>query len=223
MSSDPAFLFYPGDYLRDTQCLSEKSQVAYDRIMCEHMRNISKDMSKIGVSQHTFNFLTKRLSEEEKEDICHILDKKDKIFHIKWVAESIAKRKSYTDSRSKNRSKKHMKTYDQHMENENENENKDKEKNKEEDKEKKKETEIKHRYGEYKHVLLTDKQYQKLCDDYGVIKLKKMIINLDEGIQQHGYKYKDHNLTLRKWEKGNNSDSKKFEFQKAAQGKYGDY
>ncbi len=132
MSSDPAFLFYPGDYLRDTQCLSEKSQVAYDRIMCEHMRNISKDMSKIGVSQHTFNFLTKRLSEEEKEDIYHILDKKDKIFHIKWVAESIAKRKSYTDSRSKNRSKKsmktydqHMKTYDQHMENENENEKED--------------------------------------------------------------------------------------------------
>lgn len=39
MPKHPAFLFYPGDHLRDAQTLNEKSQVAYDRIMREHMRN----------------------------------------------------------------------------------------------------------------------------------------------------------------------------------------
>ena len=58
---DPEFLFYPGDYLTDTQCLSEKTQVAYDRIMCEHMRNIC-------ISQKQLKFFTKRLSPDETEE-----------------------------------------------------------------------------------------------------------------------------------------------------------
>ena len=29
MAKDPAFLFYPGDYLRDTQCLSSNAQASY--------------------------------------------------------------------------------------------------------------------------------------------------------------------------------------------------
>jgi hypothetical protein len=125
MSKDPAFLFYPGDYLRDTQTLSEKSQVAYDRIMCEHMRNIC-------ISKKQLNFFTKRLNEDEKEELMFVLTKKSSGFMISWVAESIEKRKKYSDSRRKNRegSKKDMnnisKTYDSHMENENENENENK-------------------------------------------------------------------------------------------------
>ena len=131
MSKDPAFLFYPGDYLRDTQCLSEKSQVAYDRIMCEHMRNIC-------ISQQQLNFFTKRLSEDEKSELLFILTQKNDGYQITWVADSIQKRKEYADSRRKNREKykktydnhiktydNHIKTYDEHMENENENENED--------------------------------------------------------------------------------------------------
>ena len=123
MANDPAFLFYPGDYLRDTQCLSEKSQVAYDRIMCEHMRNIC-------ISQDRLEFFTKRLSESEKQELTHVLTPVEGGYAISWVAESIRKRKSYSASRRKNRvgkPKKHMSdissTYDSHMENENENEN----------------------------------------------------------------------------------------------------
>jgi hypothetical protein len=67
-------------------------------------------------------------------------------------------------------------------------------------KEKKKE---KHRYGEYKHVLLTADELERLKADFGEINVKEMIKNLDEGIQMKGYKYNDHNLTLRKWEKKN--------------------
>ena len=62
MAKDPAFLFYPGDYLRDTQTMSEGTQVAYDRIMCEHMRNIC-------ISKKQLKFFTKRLSEDEIEEL----------------------------------------------------------------------------------------------------------------------------------------------------------
>lgn len=58
-----------------------------------------------------------------------------------------------------------------------------------------------HKYGEYSHVLLTDKQYSKLLDEWGEEELKRQIVKLDEGIQMKGYKYKDHNLTIRSWKK----------------------
>ena len=130
MSRDPAFLFYPGDYLRDTQTLSEKSQVAYDRIMCEHMRNIC-------ITQSQLNFFTKRLSEDEIEELMFVLTKIKGGYQVTWIAESITKRRAYSDSRRKNREGKTNKdvlniseSYDTHMENENENENENKGKDK---------------------------------------------------------------------------------------------
>lgn len=123
MANDPAFLFYPGDYLRDTQCLSEAAQVAYDRIMCEHMRNIC-------ISQNRLDFFTKRLTDEEKIEINSVLAEVDGGFEIPWVADSVRKRKEYSESRRNNRSKKdkiisstydsHVLSHDEHMENENE-------------------------------------------------------------------------------------------------------
>lgn len=117
MADDPAFLFYPGDYLRDTQCLSEIVQVAYDRIICEHMRNIC-------ISQQQLNFFTKRLNVEQKSELMQVLTKVSGGFQIKWVADSILKRREYSESRRKNRQGKHPKkkedvlTYVPHMENE---------------------------------------------------------------------------------------------------------
>lgn len=125
MAKDPAFLFYPGDYLRDTQCLSESVQVAYDRIMCEHMRNIC-------ITQRQLKFFTKRLTEDQKEELMLVLSKVSGGYCIEWVVESIVKRRTYSESRRKNRlgskkdiplkEEKDMLTYDSHMENENENE-----------------------------------------------------------------------------------------------------
>ncbi len=131
MAKDPAFLFYPGDYLRDTQILSEASQVAYDRIMCEHMRNIC-------ISQQQLKFLTKKLTEDELSEIMSVLSPVDGGYQIEWVALSISKRKDYSESRRKNRtsSKKDMSnisdTYVQHMENENEIVNEDEKETKKE-------------------------------------------------------------------------------------------
>jgi len=114
MAKDPAFLFYPGDYLRDTQCLSEKTQVAYDRIICEHMRNIC-------ISKQQLKFFTKRLNEEEIAELKMVLTQNSNGYQIDWVVESIEKRRAYSKSRRQNREgnkDKICKTYDSHMENE---------------------------------------------------------------------------------------------------------
>ena len=57
----------------------------------------------------------------------------------------------------------------------------------------------KHKHGEYKHVLLTSDEYLRLCEEWGEPEVLRMIKILDEGIETKGYKYKNHNLALRKW------------------------
>ena len=73
---------------------------------------------------------------------------------------------------------------------------------------KKKESLIKH--GEYQNVLLTKKQHQSLEADFGDEKTCRLIKEMDEGVQMKGYKYKDFNLAIRKWEKnGSNKNNGK--------------
>ena len=59
--------------------------------------------------------------------------------------------------------------------------------------------ETKHKHGEYKHVLLTDKELEKLVADYGDAETQDAIKYLDEYIEMKGVSYKNHNLVLRKW------------------------
>jgi DNA replication protein DnaD len=63
----------------------------------------------------------------------------------------------------------------------------------------KKKKEVKHKYGEYSHVRLTDMQYSKLIEEYGESRIKLYIKKVDEYCQQHGKSYKDYNLTIRNW------------------------
>lgn len=124
MAKDPGFIFYPGDYLRDTQILSEAVQVAYDRIMCEHMRNIC-------VSYEQLKFFTKKLNADEIAELKSVLvEDNGKGYYIEWVRMAIEKRREYSKSRANNRigkskpslkKKKNIsKSYVPHMENENE-------------------------------------------------------------------------------------------------------
>ena len=55
----------------------------------------------------------------------------------------------------------------------------------------------KRKYGEYQNVLLTDKEYEKLQDDY--VNANDLIKFLDEYIEEKGYKSKSHNLAIRRW------------------------
>ena len=68
-----------------------------------------------------------------------------------------------------------------------------------EEKEIKKEKEQKHKYGEYKNVLLTDTELQRLKEEFGEKETEKAITYLDEYIEMKGYKAKSHYLAMRKW------------------------
>lgn len=57
----------------------------------------------------------------------------------------------------------------------------------------------KHKYGVYKHVLLTDEEKQKLIEDYGETDTNDAITFLDEYIERKAYKSKSHYLCMRKW------------------------
>ena len=58
--------------------------------------------------------------------------------------------------------------------------------------------ESKHKYGEYQHVLLTDKEHTHLLELYGS-SLDEHIKILDEYIETSGKNYKNHSLVLQKW------------------------
>ena len=56
----------------------------------------------------------------------------------------------------------------------------------------------KQKYGEYSHVLLTDKEHTRLIELYGD-SLDEHIKILDEYIETSGKKYKNHSLVIQKW------------------------
>jgi len=69
--------------------------------------------------------------------------------------------------------------------------------------------EMKHKYGEYKHVLLTDKEYNKLVDLLGnKHDVDCWIKKMDEAIEMKGYKYKSHYLAILKWYKNEKENNK---------------
>jgi predicted nucleic acid-binding Zn-ribbon protein len=96
-------------------------------------------------------------------------------------------------------------------ERENEKENEEKERSKEKEvKERVKEKEEliniyaepkakveKHRYGNFRHVLLSDDEYQRLHADFP--DLQDRIQRLDDYLENTGKVYKNHSLTIRNW------------------------
>lgn len=66
--------------------------------------------------------------------------------------------------------------------------------------EKRQQTEVRHRFGEYNRVLLTDREYERLCADYTKEKADYIIKQLDEYVEQNNNKnkYTNFNLVIRK-------------------------
>ena len=63
----------------------------------------------------------------------------------------------------------------------------------------KKPKKVKHKYGEYGHVALTDEEYSRLVSDYGEPGVKAGIVKVDKYCQKSGKTYRDYNLVLRDW------------------------
>ena len=64
----------------------------------------------------------------------------------------------------------------------------------------------KHKYGEYKNVLLTDEEYEKLRERFPDYEQK--IETLSEGLALKGYKYKSHYLAILKWARNDEGKAK---------------
>ncbi|MBU1145117.1 MAG: helix-turn-helix domain-containing protein [Firmicutes bacterium] len=66
----------------------------------------------------------------------------------------------------------------------------------------------KHKYGEYSHVLLTDKEYKQLEEKLGASGRDEWIKILDEGIELKGYKYASHYMAILKWHNNDKDNDK---------------
>jgi hypothetical protein len=63
----------------------------------------------------------------------------------------------------------------------------------------------KHKYGEYKNVLLTDEEYEKLQDEFPN-DYEERIERLSSYIASKGAKYKNHLATIRNWARKDNNE-----------------
>ena len=59
--------------------------------------------------------------------------------------------------------------------------------------------EPRHKYGEFKNVLLSDKDLEKLKAEYGEELVEKYIKKMDEWLELNGKHYKNYYLALRQW------------------------
>ena len=59
--------------------------------------------------------------------------------------------------------------------------------------------EVKHKHGEFKKVLLTDKEHSELLEKFGESKTKELIERLDGYVGSTGKSYKSHYMTILNW------------------------
>jgi hypothetical protein len=98
MAKDPAFLFYPADASEETQFMNRLERGAYFDIL-----KAQKKFGKFSKEQ-----LTKVLGSDFEAcwpSLELVLKLEDGFYFIEWVAEKIEERKKFSESRSKNRSK----------------------------------------------------------------------------------------------------------------------
>ena len=122
MAKDPAILFYTSDFISGTITLSDEQRGQYIILLClQHQKGhlSEKDMLKICKSHDTDIF--------EK-----FIKDANGLFYNERLEEEINKRKAYSESRRKNRTKKDVliisKSHDEDMEDEDENKDINKEK-----------------------------------------------------------------------------------------------
>lgn len=58
---------------------------------------------------------------------------------------------------------------------------------------------IRHKYGAYRHVLLTDKQYENLISEFGEALISASIDAVDEYCEKNGKGYKNYELVIQDW------------------------
>jgi hypothetical protein len=193
MGKDPAVLWYTADFLIGTSDMTDEQVGKYTRLLCnQHQKGhlTKKQMMQICIT-HDEDIFSKFILDENK------------FYYNERMDFEIHKRQNYSESRSLNRlgknKPKDMKnicnSYENHMENENENINKDIS-----NKVSKKDKVIRHKYGSYQNVLLSDEDYQKLISEFPADHQER-IERLSEYMESKGATYKSHLATIRNWAK----------------------
>lgn len=121
MAKDPAFLFYTGDFTTGTQFFSDEQLGKYLRLlMAQHQLGHLHEKHMMMICKSYDNEVFSKFKKDDQG-----------LYYNERLDIEIAKRKSYTESRSKNKKgkihspkgKKQIKSYDYHMENENKDKN----------------------------------------------------------------------------------------------------
>jgi uncharacterized protein YdaU (DUF1376 family) len=121
MAKDPAFLFYPGDWLSGTMGMSFEEKGAYFELLIFQFNN-----GKFTLAQA--KQVLSICSASVFEKVVHKFDTDGNLFWKQRLWDEIEKRKKFSESRrinakSTKNKKSTSKAYAKHMENENENEN----------------------------------------------------------------------------------------------------
>ena len=205
-NKDPAFLFYPSDFLTGTMLLSNEQIGKYIKLLC--LQHQHGSLSEKHMLQICGEYDEELYSKFKKDD--------DGKYYNERLQKETIKRKKYSESRRQNRmggAKKdeekpshddtydstYAETYDGHMENR----NRDRDISTNKDNVKKKKTAKKDipkkTYGEFNNVKLTDEDYEKLKEKFPDYEDK--IEALSIGIDSKGYKYKNHYSTILNWDR----------------------
>ena len=189
MAKDPAFLFYPNDYIGGTMGMTFEEKGAYMELLMMQFNRGHMTTHMIGqtVGQLWVNIQDKFIQDEKG------------LWYNERLEQEKEKRKTFTESRrnnlegvnqyTKKKPKKvghkggHMSN---HMENENENENINKNRS----------INKKKTFSEF--VKLTQDEYDSLLDYYGQDVLDDLIEMLNDYIGQSGKRYKSHKHVLSK-------------------------
>lgn len=171
---DPAFLFYPGDWMGGTLLLNRSQKGCYIDLLVAQFNNgpltleeiktlLGSDFGQWPKIEKKFTFMDGR-------------------YYNKRLEEEVRKRSKFTSSRRSNASSSSVaQATKEHMEDENENINKD-------------------IYGEFKKVKLSKEEYEKLVERLGEVNTEILISQLDGYIEQNGKdKYSNHYATILNW------------------------
>lgn len=196
-NKDPAVLFYPSDFLSSTILWSDAEIGMYIKLLC-------------------LQFLQDGVSEDDLDTVCGDNKKvrskfpicEDGMYRNPRMTEEKDKRTKFSESRRNNINKRYNKNHINnicdtsvkhmnnicntsvvHMENENINENINRNKDSKKV--------VKHKYGMYNNILLTDDEFEKLKAEYP--DWQERIDRLSEYVASSGKLYKSHYATIRAW------------------------
>ena len=189
-NKDPAVMFYTSDFLADTTLWSYEELGRYIKLLClQHMQD--------GIAEEDFESVageSKRIANKFKlcEDGLYRNERmkieadKRREFCEKQRANGLKPKGSQKEANEKPKgSQSETRAIGNGNGNENINDNRNI-------------NSIKHKYGSYNNVLLTDEEYEKLKSEYPT-DYDERIERLSEYIASTGKKYKSHIATIRSW------------------------